>query len=157
MVDIVSGLRTVGRVREGLTAVAGQALNRDRIMMMLGPFMFSVGTAAPDSVRHSARYSWPSQSRVGERPLLQWTGPGEEQVTLDGTIYPYYKGGLGQMAALRELAGLGQAWLLVDGLGTVYGEMAITRVEETRRVYDRIGAPKRIDFNLQLEHAGEEA
>ncbi|MEQ4538017.1 MAG: phage tail protein [Billgrantia sp.] len=157
MVDIVSGLRNVSRARQGLSAVRGQVQNRDRVMMLLGPFMFSVGTAAPDSVRHNARYGWPSQARVGVRPLLQWTGPEEESVSLDGTLYPHYRGGLGQVVALRELAGLGRPWLLVDGLGVVYGEFAITHVEETRRVYDRVGAPKRIDFHLQLEHAGEEA
>lgn len=155
MVDIVSGLRDASRVREGLEAVRDQVTNRDRVMMMLGPFMFSVGTAAPQQIARTARYSWPSQERVGRRPLLQWAGRGEERLEVAGVIYPVYKGGLRQVQGMRELAGVGKRWLLVDGLGVVYGLFAILQVEETGRVYDKFGAPRRINFRLQLEYAGD--
>lgn len=156
MVDIVGTLRGASRVREGLEAVRDQARNRDRVMMMLGPYMFSVGTAAPRQVARTARFAWPAQERVGERPLLQWTGKGEERIEIEGVIYPEYKGGLRQVQAMRELAGLGKRWLLVDGLGVVYGLYAILQVEETGAVYDKHGAPRRISFRLQLEYAGDQ-
>lgn len=156
MVDIVGALRGASRVREGLEAVRDQLSNRDPVMMKLGPYMFSVGTAAPRQMARTARYSWPSQARVGERPLLQWTGPGEERIELEGVIYPEYKGGLRQVQAMRELAGLGKRWLLVDSLGVVYGLWSILQVEETGAVFDKHGAPRRINFRLQLEHAGDE-
>lgn len=155
MVDVIEGLRNASRVREGLEAVHEQATNRDRVMMVLGPFMFSVGTAAPGQISRTARYSWPSQDRVGRRPLLQWTGRGAERMEIEGTIYPQFKGGLRQVQAMRELAGQGQRWLLVDGLGVVYGLFAILQVEETGSVYDKHGAPRRITFRLQLEYAGD--
>lgn len=155
MVDIVSGLRNASRVREGLEAVRDQARSRDRVMMMLGPYMFSVATAAPQQVSRTASYSWPSQERVGRRPLLQWTGRGSERLEIEGMIYPQYRGGLRQVQAMRELAGLGKRWLLVDGLGVVYGLFAILQVEETGALYDRYGAPRRINFRLQLEYAGD--
>lgn len=156
MVDIIEGLRNASRVREGLEAVRDQLKNRDRVMMMLGPFMFSTGTAAPWQINRSASYSWPSQDRVGARPLLQWTGRGSERIEIDGVIFPEYRGGLRQVQAMRELAGLGKRWLLVDGLGVVYGLFAITQVEETGAFFDRHGAPRRIQFRLQLEYAGED-
>lgn len=155
MVDIIKNLRGASRIREGLEAVSTQLQNRDRIMMMLGPFMFSVGTAAPQQISRTARYMWPSQDRVGKHPLLQWTGPGEERLDIEGTIYPQYKGGLRQMQAMRELAGLGRRWILVDGLGVVYGMYAILEVDETGTVFHKDGAPRRIDFHLQLEYAGD--
>ncbi len=155
MVDVVSGLRNISRVREGLEAVRDQVTNRDRVMMMLGPYMFSVGTAAPQQIDRSARFSWPAQSRIGRRPLLQWTGPGAELMTIDGVMYPEYKGGLRQMQALRELAGTGRRWILVDGLGVVYGLFAIKQVDETGTLHTKFGSPKRIEFQLQLEYAGD--
>lgn len=155
MVDIIRDLRSAGRIREGLEAVRPQAQNRDRIMMMLGRFMFSVGTAAPQQISRTSRYAWPSQERVGQRPLLQWTGPAEERLNINGTIYPKYKGGLLQIQTMRELAGLGKRWLLVDGQGVVYGLFAILEVDEVGTVFDQRGAPTRIDFNLQLEYAGD--
>lgn len=156
MVDIVSSLRGASRGREGLEAVRTQLTNRDRVLMLLGPFMFSVGTAAPRQIARTASFSWPAQERVGRRPLLQWTGRGEERLEIEGTIFPEYKGGLRQMQAMRELAGLGKRWLLVDGLGVVYGLFAILQVEETGTVYDKHGAPRRIDFRVQLEYAGDQ-
>lgn len=156
MVDIVGALSGASRVREGLEAVRDQVRNRDRVMMKLGPYMFSVGTAAPRQMARTSRYAWPSQQRVGERPLLQWTGRGEERIELEGVIYPEYKGGLRQVHAMRELAGLGKRWLLVDGLGVVYGMFAIVQVDETGAVFDKYGAPRRINFRLQLEYAGDE-
>lgn len=155
MVDVISSVRNASRVREGIEAARDQLTNRDRVMMMLGPYMFSVGTAAPQQMTRTASYSWASQERVGRRPLLQWTGRGEETVELEGVIYPGYKGGLRQVQAMRELAGMGKRWLLVDGLGVVYGLYSILQVEETGRVLDKHGAPRRIDFRLQLEYSGD--
>lgn len=156
MVDIIGGLRDASRMREVMTAVARQMANADSVMMMLGPYMFSVGTAAPQTMSHRASYSWASQDRVGQRPLLQWTGPGAERLTLNGRIYPQYKGGLSQIQLMREMAGIGWRWLLVDGMGKVYGLFAIREVEETGTLYDYYGAPRRIDFRLQLEYAGDD-
>jgi phage protein U len=156
MVDIISGLRNASRVREGLEALRTQVTNRDRIMMMLGPYMFSVGTASPQLVNRNTTYHWPAQERVGKRPLLQWTGPGDERMEIAGVIYPHYRGGLRQVQAMRELAGLGKRWLLVDGLGVVYGLFAIVEIDETGVLYDAKGAPRRISFRLQLEYAGDD-
>lgn len=157
MVDIVRNLRNASRVREGLEAVREQARNRDKVMMMLGPFMFSVGTAAPNQVVRTNRYNWPSLDLVGVRPALQWVGFGEERIEMQGTIFPSYKGGLRQVQAMRELAGTGKRWLLIDGLGVVYGMYAITAIEETSRNFIGPGAPRRIDFRLSLERAEYES
>ena len=124
-------------------------------MMMLGRFMFSVASAAPQQVRRTARYEWPAQALVGRRPVLQSTGRGDEGIELNGRIYPQYRGGIRQVQAMREMAGLGDADLLLDGLGFVYGLFAITEVEETSVVFDPTSAPRRIDFRLRLAHAGE--
>ncbi|TGG92535.1 phage tail protein [Natronospirillum operosum] len=155
MVDIVSGLRNISRAREGLEAVRDQVKNRDRVMMMLGPYMLSVGTASPQQIDRKASFAWPAQERIGKRPLLQFTGRGQELIHIDGVIYPEYKGGLRQMQALREMAGSGRRWLLVDGLGVVYGLYAILEVDEVGSAYTKFGSPKRIEFQLQLEYAGD--
>lgn len=155
MVDIVSELRDTRRLGQVLDALRGQFTTRERVMMMLGRFMFSVASAAPQQVRRTARYEWPAQSLVGRRPILQSTGRGEEGIELNGRIYPQFRGGLRQVQAMRELAGLGDADLLLDGLGFVYGLFAITEVEETSVVFDATSAPRRIDFRMRLAHAGD--
>ncbi|ROO28286.1 phage tail protein, partial [Salinisphaera orenii] len=109
MADIITDLRRGARrvTDTGLGPLATQMPTRERVMMMLGQFMFSVASAAPQQVGRRARYRWPAQHVIGRRPVLQHTGPGEESFTLPGRIYPHYKGGLRQLDAMRELAGLG--------------------------------------------------
>ncbi|MFP4182777.1 MAG: phage tail protein [Thiohalospira sp.] len=141
------------RVVQVASAVREQIANRARPMMMLGPFLFSAGSAAPQQTDHRHRYSWASQERLGKRPLLQYTGPGEERLDLDGTIYPQWKGGLYQMSLLRALAETGEPQLLVDGVGMVWGMWVVHQVEETGAVLDGKGAPRRIEFRVSLEFA----
>lgn len=126
--------------------------------MMLGTqYQFCLDTAAYQSLRRSAEYRWPSQERFGRLSARQFTGPGAESIDLDGTIYPHFRGGLGQMDSLRALAGNGQALLLVDGRGKSWGKWCIERVEETGTIFDGNGDPRRIDFRLTLGRYGEDA
>ncbi|MDE0167349.1 MAG: phage tail protein [Bryobacterales bacterium] len=45
---------------------------------------------------------------------------------------------------------------LSTGDGSIMGKWVITRIEETRRVLDADGAPRRIEFRLQLARYGED-
>jgi hypothetical protein len=126
-------------------------------MMMLGTeYMFSVGTAAYQSLRRSSAYRWPAQERIGRRPARQYVGPGDETITLDGTVYPHYLGGTGQIERMREVAGRGEPLTLVDGIGRNLGQWCIERVEETDEVFDADGLPRRMDFRLGLACYGED-
>ncbi|MFA5712135.1 phage tail protein [Mycolicibacterium sp.] len=126
-------------------------------MMMLGTeYMFSVSTAAYQSLRRSAAYRWPAQERIGRRPARQFVGPGDETMTLDGTIYPHYLGGIGQIERMREVAGRGDPLALVDGRGSNLGQWCIERVEETDTVFGADGRPRRMDFVLGLVRYGED-
>jgi phage protein U len=151
MTDIIESLTNFSRLRQGIEAVAAQAQNSSRIMWMLGPFMFSRDTAAPTTLRRSTEFGWASQDRFAKGPALQYTGPGADTFDLDGTIYPHYAGGLGQVQAMRELAGLGLPQLLVDGRGVVYGKWAILRVEETGTVLAPNGTPRKVAFKVSLQ------
>jgi phage protein U len=151
MTDIIESLSDFSRLRQGIEAVAAQVQNSSRIMWMLGPFMFSRDTAAPDTLRRTTEFSWASQDRFSRGPALQYTGPGADTIDLDGTIYPHYAGGLSQVQAMRELAGLGLPQLLVDGRGVVHGKWAILRVDETGTVLAPNGTPRKVMFKVGLQ------
>ena len=125
-------------------------------MLMLGDYRFSLSTAAYQEWSHSAEYRWPAAERVGRLPARQYLGPGPEEIGLSGVIYPYHKGGLGQLDAMRGEAGRGKPLLMTDGTGRVWGQWVLTRVEETRRVFQANGTPQRIEFRLQLARYGED-
>ena len=125
-------------------------------MMALGEYRFSVSTAAYQEFTHSAEFRWASQERLGRLPARQYLGPGEETISLRGTLHPHFRGGLGQMDRMRAEAARGEPLEMSEGTGRIWGKWVITRVEETRRVFDADGAPRRIEFRLALARYGEE-
>ncbi|MDO5101479.1 MAG: phage tail protein [Lautropia sp.] len=121
------------------------------VMLQLGSFQFGINTAAYQSLARSEEWRWPEQSRFGQETALQYTGPGAASVTLDGVIYPEWKGGFGQLDAMRREAGKGQPLVLVDGRGQALGMWVIESVSETQGTFAAGGVARRIEFSLQLK------
>ena len=82
--------------------------------------------------------------------MLQHVGQGTETITLPGVIYPEFRGGTGQLDAMREIAGKGEPLSLIDGGGGVMGLFAIERIEEKQAVFAAAGVPRKVEFTLQL-------
>lgn len=126
------------------------------MMLQLGRYQFSMDTAAYQRLRRSTRWRWTAVDRQGRRPARHFDGPGEDRIELDGVILPTYKGGLGQVEAMRTEAGGGVPLVLVDGEGHVLGRWVIETVEETQQHLLRSGAPRRVEFRLQISHYGDD-
>lgn len=126
-------------------------------LMKLGDYQFSIDSAAYQRLSRRSEYRWAAQSRIGRPPAQQFMGPGTDTLTLDGTIYPYFKGGLTQINAMREEAGKGTPLMLVDGRGYVWRHWVINQVEETQQLFFEDGTPQRIEFRMQLSRYGEDA
>ena len=125
-------------------------------LMALGDYRFGLETAAYEEFSRSTRYRWAAQDRLGRRPAQQYLGPGEETIDLAGTLYPFFRGGLGQIDEIRAEAERGSALLLTDGFGNVWGRWAIMHVEESQRIFDVNGAPRKIEFRLKLTRYGDD-
>jgi hypothetical protein len=123
-------------------------------LLKLGAFVFSMDTAAFEEFQRVTEYLWPAQDRIGTTPALQFLGMAVETISLRGSIYPHFRGGLGQIDGMRAQAGLGTPLLLVDALGSVKGFWCITRVLEGRKSYWPSGAPKQMDFELECHYYG---
>ena len=121
------------------------------VMMQLGTFQFGINTAAYQGLSRSDEWRWPGQERLGQAPALQHTGPGATTITLDGILYPEWRGGMGQLDAMRAEAGRGKPLVLVDGRGQALGMWVIERVDETQSIFAAGGVARRIEFTLQLK------
>ena len=121
------------------------------VMMQLGAFQFGVNTAAYQGLSRSDEWRWPDQERFGQAPALQHTGPGATTITLDGILYPEWRGGLGQLDAMRAEAGKGRPLVLVDGRGQALGMWVIERVDESQSIFAAGGVARRVEFTLQLK------
>ncbi|MCA3448731.1 MAG: phage tail protein [Rhodobacter sp.] len=124
--------------------------------MALGTFRFGVNRASYQMFTRDAAYRWAKQDRLGRDPALQYLGPDAEEITLEGVIYPHFKGGLRQMELMRAVARQGAPMMLVDGLGFVWQRWVITRVSETKSLFLADGAPRRIEFNVTLRAYGSD-
>jgi hypothetical protein len=127
-----------------------------QILMTLGGFQFEINTAAHEQMQRQNAYRWEKQDRLGREPAMQFIGKGEEKISLNGTIYPHFRGGLGQVATMRQMAEGGEPLQLIDGLGNVLGRYCILSVQETQTAYVGPGIPRRMDFSLELSRYGED-
>jgi phage protein U len=126
------------------------------MMLALGPYRFSLNTSAYQSLKRSHEYRWPSIERIGQEPLLQAIGQGSDRIDLDGVIYPHFRGGLGQINAMRDSAQRQEPLMLINGQGNVLGRFVITQIEETQNTFLADGIPRKIEFRLSLERYGED-
>jgi hypothetical protein len=124
-------------------------------MIKLGSYVFSLDTAAYQQLARSTAYRWQALDRVNQHAALQYTGPGEDTITLNGVILPTFRGGLGQLDAMRAEAAKGEPLLMVDGQGYVHGRWVIQSINETQKTFERNGAPLQIDFSLRLRKYDE--
>jgi hypothetical protein len=121
------------------------------VMMQLGSFQFSITTAAYQELSRRTAYRWAQQDLYGRLPGLQFTGPGEDAMTLAGVIYPEYRGGFAQLNQMRGLAGRGVPQLMVSGQGGIMGRWVIESVDEKQATFAAEGLPRKQEFTLQLK------
>lgn len=143
-------------VTAGVSALRS-VLPQTSTMMALGLFVFGLNTVPYQQLQRQTQWRHPSVSRVGRRPGRQFTGPGEDGITLSGTLYPELTGGRVSLDLVRALADTGQAWPLVQGDGTFYGHYVIESIDETASYFFTDGAARKIDFSLKLARVDDDA
>lgn len=127
-------------------------------MMAIGPFRFSMSTAAYQRLTRTSEWRWPAQNVIGGKPVKQFVGPGEDRIEIQGAIYPAFRRqrqGLAQLAYMREAAAMGEPHLMVDGTGRVWGLFVIESVTEDQAVFFADGAPRKIEFSMSLSAYGD--
>jgi phage protein U len=121
------------------------------MMMSLGQFVFSLPTLAYQEFHRQMEWKHPGTSRVGERDAHQFIGKGDETISLTGWIAPEFNGKLDALAELCTMADNGDAYVLVEGTGRVYGEYVITNMTEGKSVFLTDGYPRKVDFTINLK------
>lgn len=120
------------------------------MMMALGMFVFSVETIAYQEFQRQTDWRHGSTSRIGTNPARQFLGRGDDSITLPGVLLPALAGSQLSLDALRMMGDTGKAWPLVEGSGKIYGLWVIESLSDTRTIFFRDGAARRIEFTLKL-------
>ncbi|MES2042581.1 MAG: phage tail protein [Pseudomonadota bacterium] len=121
------------------------------MLMSLGMFVFERTTLPFDQRQQRLSWNHASSDRVGARAALQFTGPGDENETITGCLYPEAGASYSSIETIKDMATPGEAYPLVEGTGAVLGNYVITDLDLTRRAFIDNGAPRAIDFTLTLK------
>lgn len=121
------------------------------MMLALGMFIFSVHTVAYQELQRQTDWRWASSNRVGAQPALQYTGRGDDKITLPGVILPELTGTVVSLDELRGMANTGRAWPMIDGTGRMRGLYVIESLSETQTLFFSDGTARRVEFSLSLK------
>jgi phage protein U len=118
-----------------------------------------------ETLQRDAQFTWVSNDRLSRDPAMQFTGPGEENISIDGRMYPYHFGGLSTIQRLRDAGRAGKPYILVRfypltnpaGYGSeVIGNFVIKRVRTVESKIGALGIAHKIDFTLELTRYGDD-
>ncbi|WP_272971632.1 phage tail protein [Comamonas terrigena] len=125
-------------------------------MLCLGLFVFSLDTLSYQELQRRTAWKHPTQSLVGARDASQFLGAGEDTITLTGSMVPEFAGDVASLDELRRMGNTGNAWVLVEGTGTVYGAFVITDLQETKSMFYVDGTARKIEFTLSLRRVDQD-
>ncbi len=120
------------------------------MMMSLGLFVFSIPTAAYQQLQRSSSAKYGQNKRVGARDTSQFLGPGDDTISLSGTLHPGFTGGVENLDQLRSMMNGGKAFALINGTGITMGYWTIRSMSETQKIFLKEGVARQIDFNMTL-------
>jgi len=120
------------------------------MLAALGMFVFDITTAAHDQLTRNRDWRHVRTERFGARAASQFLGPGEDKITLAGTLVPEITGSYAAIDTLAAMADQGEAYPLMDGTGLVFGQYTIDRIEERHGSLIDNGKARVIGFSIEL-------
>lgn len=146
--------------KETPTAEAVKPFPHLLILQPLGaasqPYYFNLDTAAFDDLRRQTSFRWTGQERLGRSSAQQAVGLGDERISLKGAIFPGFKGGLGQLQALRSIGRQLRPLCLTTGYGEVLGTWCLTSIDEDQGHLLAGGIPRKQAFSLEFVSYGDD-
>lgn len=119
-------------------------------MMIYGMFVFMRQTTPYETLEQSKSWRHVSNARVGTVPGWQYTGPGEDRITLSGALYPEVTGGDVSLSLLDAMGCTARPWPLIEGTGRIFGQYLMLDLTVTRSEFFSDGKARRIEFSLTL-------
>lgn len=127
------------------------------MILSLGQFVFSTDTLTFSELHRNRSWSLASNDIAQGRPQYQFTGVGEETISIPFLIYQEHGFGTRQSVDdLAEMADTGAGYVLIDGTGYIYGVFAIDSIDDTRSFLTINGVPRKVDGTLKLKRVDDD-
>lgn len=117
--------------------------------MALGEFVFGLSSGFPyETLDRKTSGGWVSLDIISSKPRSHQTGQGLEELRLNGKAQ--FAAGMAKLDELRAMANARVPYVLVDGVGRVWGRWRIDGVNEgQKRVLDD-GTTTLLEWSLDL-------
>lgn len=125
-------------------------------LLALGPHVFEIAPLNFQEIVRDTEIKWPSISRFGGRPGRQFTGYGEDPITISGLLYPEELGGRDEFEAIKVTAKSATPVIMMGWSSTiataakVFGRVVILRVGDTQTAISRSGQARRISYDIEV-------
>lgn len=120
------------------------------MLAAIGMFVFDTQTLLPDRIGRDRAWRHARDDRFLAPAASQFVGPGDDKVTITGTLVPELAGSASAIETLAEMATEGEAWPLMDGTGTILGTYTIDRLANEGALLIDNGLARKVDFTLEL-------
>ena len=145
-------------------------------IMALGTHVFytpAVGIESPgfETLQRDSSYTWIPQGRLNAPIAMQYTGPGQDLIVIEGRLFPHFFGGLQTLSDLRNAGVAGKPLTLTrfyplkdditgkeDGIvSQVLGDYVIQRVRSGEKNISAANIASHVNFALELCSYGNDA
>lgn len=125
-------------------------------LLALGSHIFEVAPLNFQSIERATQVKWPAIPRFGNRPGRQFTGYGDDPMTISGKLYPEELGGRDEFEAIRATQRAAQPVMLIGwaaATGTkarIFGQVVILDVFDRQSSFNRAGQSRRLEFDIEV-------
>jgi len=120
------------------------------MLAALGMFVFDMSSVLFDDLCRKRDWRNVRTERFGAFPASQYVGPGDDRITLSGTLVPELAGSYSAITTLASMADAGEAYPLANGAGTILGNFTIDSLDEKHSALIDAGLPRVIGFTIEL-------
>jgi uncharacterized protein len=129
-------------------------------LLALGPHVFEIAPLNFQAINRLTEAKWPAVARFGNAPGRQFTGYGEDPITISGLLYPDELGGRAELEAVRITQRAAQPVIMMgwsaqlSTAALIYGRVVILTVDDTQTSINREGHGRKIEFSIEVAPVG---
>ena len=120
----------------------------------VGGVVFELTPLNVEDVDHSTSSDFVKHPVMGAQQPVEFMGPGDDKLSLSGSIFPRALGGEAELALLEDLQRQGQAVLVTRGMSRL-GWFIITSLRRRHRYLSPNGIGRKIELTIEIERAGK--
>ncbi len=126
---------------------------KERHLLVIGEFKFSVATTAFESLSKKVSYRWAENKLSKGNSVLFFSGADNEEISIKATLYPLIGGKNAREAfdRLKAIAAAGKEQIVIDSSGRSLGRWVITALSCHLSAFSAAGDAKKIEIDINLK------